>query len=185
MKKRSVFAVLLFVCTLVGAQDFGFGVKGGVNIASIGGNSYAGLGGLGSRVSFHIGGVAQIPISEKLSVQPELLYSSQGSNWSSGTLDNIKLDYVNLPLLGKYTVLKGLSAEAGPLVGYLISSNTANDDDFKNLDVAIALGASYKLGDNLFFSLRYNKGIVNINGDSESNIRNVNNVFQLSAGYSF
>tara|TARA_R110002167_G_scaffold108803_1_gene277698 strand:- start:4590 stop:5147 length:558 start_codon:yes stop_codon:yes gene_type:complete len=185
MKKSSLFVIMLFVCTLVGAQDFGFGVKGGVNIASIGGNTYAGLGSLGSRVSFHIGGLVQIPLTDKLSVQPELLYSSQGSNWSYSDVGNIKLDYVNIPVMGKYAIIKGLSAEAGPLVGYLISTNSENKEDFKNLDVAIAIGASYKMGNNLFFSLRYNKGIMNVNGVSDLNVKNVNNVFQLTAGYMF
>lgn len=71
-------------------------------MASIGGNTYSGLGGLGSKVSFHLGGVAEIPITDKISVQPELLYSSQGTKWNFGTgNDNLKLDYLNLPLFGK------------------------------------------------------------------------------------
>ncbi len=185
MRKLVVFAALLFTGTLVNAQDFGFGVKAGINLASIGGDAIGSIGGLGSRVSFHVGGVAEIPISEKLSVQPELLYSSQGSDWSFGSINNIKLDYLNLPILGKYAIWNGISAEAGPVVGFLISSNGINEDDFKKLDVGFGIGASYKLKDHLFFSLRYNKGIMNINNVEESNIRNVNNVFQVSAGYRF
>ena len=184
--KKLVFVLTVFLTvSQLSAQDFGFGVKGGVNIASVGGNTYSGLGGLGSKVSFHLGGLVEVPISDKLAVQPELLYSSQGTKWnfaSSG--DNLKLDYVNLPILGKYYIIEGLSAEAGPLVGFLISTNEIDDDRFKKLDVAFAIGASYKLNENIFFSLRYNKGIANINGEGFDG-KSQNNVFQISAGYAF
>ncbi|MFC4095949.1 porin family protein [Euzebyella saccharophila] len=181
---------LLFVCFLIlgsihlSAQDFGFGVKAGVNISNLGGDYYVGLGSLGSRVAFHLGGVAEVPITDKISVQPELLYSSQGSNWDYGSNgENLKLDYVNLPILGKYHILQGLSAEAGPVVGFLVSTN-ADDDQFKSLDIGFGIGASYQLANNIFFSLRYNKGIANINGEDFSGSSN-NNVVQISAGYSF
>ncbi|WP_276168502.1 porin family protein [Zobellia alginiliquefaciens] len=185
--KKVVFLLTAFVTiTSTNAQDFGFGVKGGINVASIGGSAYSGLGSLGTKVSFHLGGVAEIPISDKIAVQPELLYSSQGTNWDYGTGDNnLKLDYINLPILGKYAIIEGLSAEAGPVVGFLISTNEEDDDRFNTLDFAFAIGASYKLNDNIFFSLRYNKGVTNINGDSFTGGKSQNNVFQLSAGYAF
>ena len=187
--RKSLFLVVAFFLMLgiAQAQDFNFGVKGGINVASIGGNSYVGLGGFGSKVAFHLGGVAEVPISEKFSIQPELLYSSQGSKWNYNSSDgNLKLDYINLPILGKYHIIKGLSAEAGPVVGYLISTNEeAEDSRFSKLDVAFAIGASYRLNDNIFFGLRYNKGILNINNDSNIDGSNQNNVFQIFAGYSF
>lgn len=186
MRKLSIFLAAVFL-TLFSAngQDFAFGVKGGVNVSSIGGNRYAGLGGLGSKVSFHLGAVVEIPISGKLAVQPELLFSSQGSNWTlNSSAEKLKLDYVNLPVLVKYYVIEGLSAEAGPLAGFLLSTN-ADKDDYKSLDIAIAIGASYKISDAIFVGLRYNKGIMNINNDPEFNGSNRNNVFQISVGYAF
>ncbi|MBM1105374.1 PorT family protein [Aurantibacter crassamenti] len=186
MRKLSILVAFTFLTIVsVSAQDFAFGVKGGLNLASIGGNSYASLGGISSKVGFHIGGVVEIPISEKMAVQPELLYSSQGSKWSYyGSGNNLNLDYVNLPVLAKYYVIKGLSAEAGPLVGLLLSTNAAKED-FKSLDIAFGIGASYKIGDNLFAGLRYNKGIMNVNNDATYNGTNQNNVFQVFAGYAF
>ncbi|CAM4130720.1 porin family protein [Zobellia nedashkovskayae] len=186
MKKLVFFLTALLTITAINAQDFNFGVKGGINIASVGGSAYSSLGSLGTKVSFHLGGVAEFPITEKISVQPELLYSSQGTRWNYGTNDdNLKLDYINLPILGKYYILEGLSAEAGPLVGFLLSTNEDDDDRFNSLDIAFAIGASYKLNENMFFSLRYNKGIANINDDSYTGGKSQNNVFQLSAGYAF
>jgi len=189
MRKLSILTALAFLTFLsANAQDFTFGVKGGVNMASVGGNAYAGfgaLGSVGSKVSFHVGALVEIPISEKMAVQPELLYSSQGSKWGFNTVgNNLKLDYVNLPVMVKYYVIEGLSAEAGPLAGFLLSTN-ANKEDFKSLDIAIGIGASYKIMGNLLVGLRYNKGIMNINNDPDLNGSNQNNVFQVSVGYAF
>ena len=185
MKKQNVCTLLCcLLCIIASAQEFSFGAKAGINVASIGGGTFSGLGGLGSKVSFHVGGVAEVPLSEKFALQPELLYSSQGTNWNFAGSSNLKLDYVNLPILGKYYIIKGLSAEAGPLVGVLLATN-ADKEDYNALDIAFAIGASYKLNDHIFFSLRYNKGIANINNDENIDIKNQNNVFQISAGYAF
>lgn len=186
MKNRLLFALLLGLtfCSL-SAQDLNFGVKGGVNVASIGGgNNYVGVAGLGSKVGFHLGGVVESPFSEKFSLQAELLYSLQGSKWSIGSGSNLNLNYINLPILGKYYIIEGLSAEAGPLVGFLLSTN-ADKADYGTIDIAFAIGASYKLNENIFFSLRYNKGISNINKNDSIDYNNQNNVFQISAGYMF
>lgn len=184
MKKQSIFTIILCLSlTFVSAQDFGFGVKGGVNVASVGGNSF-GFGGLAARLSVHVGGVAEVPISETLSIQPELLYSSQGTKWTFIEDESLKLDYINLPILGKYYVLDGLSAEAGPVIGFLMSTN-GEKEDYNSLDVAFGIGASYKLTENIFFSLRYNKGITNINNTDITTVTNQNNVLQISAGYAF
>lgn len=190
MKKLVCIFTLILTAAQVNAQEFSFGAKAGLNIANIGGSTYYGygygsLGSFGSKVGFHLGGVAEVPITDKIAVQPELLYSSQGSKWSYGSNgEDLKLDYVNLPILGKYYIIEGLSAEAGPLVGFLISDNVDDDDRFNKLDFAFAIGASYKLNENIFFSLRYNKGIANINGSDYSG-SSQNNVVQISAGYSF
>lgn len=185
MKKQTIFTIFSCLLFVYGAaQDFSFGAKGGINIASIGGGSNFGVAGLGAKVSFHIGGVAEVPISEKFAVQPELLYSSQGTKWNFAGGDNLKLDYINLPVMCKYYILEGLSAEAGPVVGFLLSTN-ATKEDYNSIDIAFAIGASYKLNENIFFSLRYNKGITDINKNDAISVSNQNNVFQISAGYAF
>lgn len=185
MKKQSFFTIILCLSlALVSAQDFSFGAKGGINIASVGGGTYTGFGGLGSKISVHLGGVAEVPVSEKFAAQLELLYSSQGTKWNFVGGSNLNLDYVNLPILGKYYIIEGLSAEAGPLVGILLATN-AEKEDYNSIDIAFAIGASYKLNENIFFSLRYNKGLTDINKNESITVQNQNNVFQISAGYAF
>lgn len=210
--------VLLSLCLMVGtfittnAQGvFKAGVKGGLNIASIGGDSYynttSGID-YNSRIAFHIGGFLEVPLTEKFSFQPELLYSSQGSGYGAfGAFgfDDTNLGYVNVPLLGKYHIWNGISAEVGPVIGILVTANSdddfydpdfSDDNDFDDgeiddkeryntLDAGIAIGATYIFDFGLFAGLRFQKGILNIYDDRFTNAKGQNNVFQIFAGYSF
>lgn len=194
MKKLLLlFAAAVLSFGAAQSQEFRLGAKLGLNVASLGGDSY-GVGSLGARTSFHIGGLAEIPLMGKLALQPELLYSSEGSDWSFGLGDdNIKLDYIRVPVLAKYYFIEGLSAEAGPVFGVLVSANTDDrdvKDEYKTFDAAFGIGASYRLNMGVFFSLRYNKGLLNVNEDYVENgvtysYKNQSNVFQVSAGYTF
>lgn len=194
MKKLVLFfAVAVLSFNAAQSQEFRLGAKLGLNVASLGGDSY-GIGSLGARTSFHIGGLAEIPLMGKLALQPELLYSSEGSDWSFGSGgNNIKLDYVRVPVLAKYYFIKGLSAEAGPVFGVLVSAKSDDfdlKDEYKTFDAAFAIGASYRLDMGVFFSLRYNKGLLNVNEDYVDegisySYKNQSNVFQVSAGYTF
>jgi hypothetical protein len=72
-------------------------------------------------LSFHAGGFVNVPISDKFSIQPELLYSAQGENGKSidVTLQN---DYINLPVMDKFYVSNNFTIEAGPQIGLLLSA---------------------------------------------------------------
>ncbi|WP_299683642.1 porin family protein [uncultured Dokdonia sp.] len=175
--------VLLIVIAVIGltrmnAQEIQFGAKAGLNFATITNDAEDELD-ITSDVAFGL--LAEIPISEKFSFQPELMYSGQGSSTAI-------LTYFNVPLIGKYYVVKGLSLEAGPQIGFLLSAkNTDTDanikDAFTNVDFGLGLGVGYTLNNGLFFNARYNLGIANI-----SNVEGVtteNRFVQLSIGYFF
>ena len=187
------FAIIaLIVSTSLAQGEVRFGIKGGLNLASLGGDAYVtGTSGFDSRTSFHIGGLVEIPISDKISVQPEVLYSAQGSKFNFGFItgtSDIKLDYLNIPIMGKYHIIAGLSGELGPVIGILVKANGASGDVkdmFKKTDIGVGIGATYRLPLGVFGSLRYNKGITDINDDPTVSTKNQNNVFQVSVGYSF
>lgn len=213
MRKLLLLIVVLALgYTTVQAQEIRFGAKAGVNLASIGGEDVEDLDG---RTSFHVGGLVEIPISEKFAIQPELLYSAQGAkreDFFMGTTykDKLKLDYINIPIMAKYYVVDGLSIEAGPQFGILISAKGETEmseggdseshsedlkDSFKTLDIGLGLGAAYRLNNGIFFSARYIFGVSDITEDEEYDLgfgmvvvdrsKSHNNVFQISAGYSF
>ena len=132
MKKLLVFAVLASFSLVATAQEenIRFGAKAGVNFASINGDETNGVDG---RTGFHIGAVAEIPISDKFAFAPELLYSTQGAKVDFreeffGSVfsqeSTTKLDYLNLPLMAKFYVAEGLSIQAGPQIGFLLSAKS-------------------------------------------------------------
>lgn len=179
--------VLLTVMTLFGlanlfAQEIQFGAKGGLNLASISGNN---SGDFESVTSFNFGIMSEIPISERFSFQPELMYSGQGYSIDNNT---VELNYLNMPLIGKYYVTKGLSLEAGPQIGLLLSAkneNTDIKDSLNSIDLGVNFGIGYKLDNGINFGLRYNLGLSDINDLDGFTDKNQNGVFQLSVGYYF
>jgi hypothetical protein len=104
--------------------------------------------------------------------------------------------------MAKFYIIEGLSVEAGPQVGFLMSAKLKGeetdsfggdpvtlefDEDFKDYikgtDFAFNVGAGYKLDGGLFFNARYSLGISNISEDDNSDAKN--GVFQFSVGYFF
>lgn len=195
----------------VSAQEVEFGVKGGVNIANFTGDETDDL---ESKIGFHIGGFAEIKISEKFSVQPELLFSTQGTKmeekYSEDGFDydvsaKINTSYINIPIMAKLYVTEGFSLEAGPQIGFLMSAKTKAEatvsaggitqsgseevdvkDQFNTVDFGLNFGLGYKFTENLSAGARYNLGLSDINKEVEGEAISVkNSVIQVSIGYSF
>ncbi|HUH28179.1 porin family protein [Gelidibacter sp.] len=202
MKNLFLVAVIgLLSATTIYAQSddttIQFGVKGGVNLAKITGDD---VGDLDSRTSFHLGLFMEVPLSERFSFQPEVMYSSQG--FSINDRADYKLDYIQVPLIAKVYLVKGLYAEAGPQFGFKTkeevkyeSGSIGGDFEFdpedsvvKNFDTNLALGAGYKFDNGLSLSARYNLGLTNMIKDDAPIIsgRDVkNSVWQFGVGFSF
>ncbi|MFD2914392.1 porin family protein [Psychroserpens luteus] len=189
MKKLMLLAaVAVFGLSSVNAQEVKFGAKAGVNFSTFGGDYED----VKSRTSFHVGGMAEISISEKFAFQPELLYSSVGAKADEGD-GELKLDYISIPLMAKYMVAEGFSIEAGPQIGILASAKSEGGgedvdvkDETNGIDFGVGLGASYRMDTGLNFGLRYNLGLSNVNDAEDSDDFSFqNNVFQISVGYFF
>jgi hypothetical protein len=186
MKKILLLAVVTVLgFTNVNAQEIKFGAKAGINIANINGDNTSSL---EPVAAFNFGLVTEIPISQKFSFQPEIMFSGQGYSFEGSDGNIVALSYLNVPLMAKYYIVKGLSLEAGPQIGYLLSAkneSTNVKDTFKKVDFAANLGIGYKLENGLNFGARYNFGLTNINNLEGSSSKNKNSVFQLSIGYFF
>lgn len=212
MKKLMLFAaVAVFGLSNVNAQDtnsgmsgssgnangIAFGVKAGVNFAKLTGDNIEDADG---RTGFHIGGVVEIPVSEKFSVQPELVYSQQGLQFKEGDFESkLKLDYLNVPVMAKFYVADGFAIEAGPQFGFNMSAknefsdgDNSEDVDIKDnvsgFDLSVGAGVSYKLPNGLFFQGRYMFGLSNVDkGDDEEGFDDnlTNSVLSLSVGFMF
>lgn len=185
--KKVLLATAIAVLGLfnVNAQEIKFGAKAGLNFAFITGDNTKNF---DPNTDFHLGVMAEIKISDKFSFQPELIYSGQGADTNIESEGSIALNYLNVPLIGKYYVTKGLSLEAGPQIGYLLSTKGGTldyKDLLKPIDFGVNFGVGYKLDNGLYFNARYNLGLSNINNVDGFTDKNRNGVIQLSIGYFF
>ncbi len=214
MKTNSIFILLVLssLFSLNAQSNLRFGAKGGINFANVVGDFSEKF---TNRTGFHLGGTAEIPVLKKFFFQSELLYSIQGTKNNEfpvdGPLTETKLEYLNIPLLGKYYLMEGLSLMAGPQVGFLLSAKNeitpsgfidgpaqTYEEDVKKylntVDIGMALGAEYRFAFGAFLQMRYIIGLSNINKSSTEwvlgnfyfpDTKNRNRVWQLSAGFSF
>lgn len=184
MKKLFIVAVMaVFSITSINAQEATFGVKGGMIAGNFAGSSSDGYGG---KIGFLAGGVVEIPLGNEFFIQPELLFEFKGAK--SGN-SKFNLGYISLPVVAKYYVIDGLSVEAGPQFGFLVSAkekyNGGSDnisDELKTFDMGITFGAGYKLDNGLNFGLRFNPGIISIPKDFSGL---TNSAFNFTVGYFF
>jgi opacity protein-like surface antigen len=188
MKKVLFSAVVLFT-VISNAQDIKFGAKVGLNISNFSGDVTNSK----SLIGTQLGGFAEISISDKFAVQPELLFSMQGgkSEFSESGVDysyseeyKTKLNYLNIPVLAKYYLGDKFAVLAGPQFGILMSAKEDSDvtdtylgstetysesvdskDFYKTLALSFNLGASYSITDNFFVDARYNLGLSSITKD--------------------
>lgn len=186
MKKLVLLTVITVLgLTSVNAQDIKFGAKAGLNFAFITGDNTEDL---KPNTDFHFGVMAEFKISDKFSLQPELIYSGQGSNINVESEGRVALNYLNVPLIGKYYVTERWSLEAGPQIGFLLSTKggTLDYKDFlKTTDFGVNFGVGYRLDNGINFGARYNLGLSNINDVEGFTDKNRNGVIQLSIGYFF
>jgi hypothetical protein len=184
MKKISLFLMMVMVGFAVNAQVVNFGLKGGLNVATIDNNQNDDI---SSRLAYHAGLFANIPVSSQIAIQPEAVYSSQGAKYNVGSDDlNLTLNYVNIPVMVQAMVGRGFYAQAGPQLGILTGvADKINDvemgfvskEDFKSTDVSLGVGLGYKGMSGFGVDARYNLGLTNINNSGSANIKN--NVFQV------
>ena len=185
MRKLPVLLIITFlsITNLIKAQNIDFGIKGGLNISNITGGDAD----RNNLFNFHVGSFAEIELNKKLSIQPELLYTRQGSEVEN-TL-KIKIDYLAIPILVKYYFYEKLSLEVGPQMSFLVndkiefidSSLPDADTDASSFDFGLSLGVGSNLTSNILLQARYYYGITTISENPDVK----NSVFQISLGYKF
>lgn len=152
-----------------------YGFKAGLNMSSINGKD---VDNTDARIGGFFGGFGEFCIDDSFAIQPELLYSLQGTK-------DMKLDYLILPIMAKAKITEDFIAEAGPQIGYLVSGESAADT-FQDLDYGVNFGLEYQINDNFNIGTRYNLGLSNIySKDFLGDFDAKNGVLQLSVGYRF
>ncbi|MGI4761997.1 MAG: porin family protein [Janthinobacterium lividum] len=199
--------ILAACCLLLASQAHAqFGIKGGVNQAVLTGRvgedaTY--------KTYFHAGVFYEFKVLGPLSIQPEVLYSLQGSQLKGATTVTnytTQLNYVQVPILAKLT-FGPVYVEAGPQFGYLVSANEngmvqvrnssgnvafagvdqTSTSNYKRGDFALAAGVGLKLGSIVRVGGRFVAGLNDINdaqylvGVNDPKLQN--RVFQFYAAF--
>ena len=166
-------------------HGFAIGLKFGLNYNKISGLELT----EGYKPGYHFGIFAEIG-KRAIGLQPEILFSQAGTRISEDTASEfeegkrVKLSYLQIPILLRWTIGKTLTFNAGPQFGVLLnkSENTLKDgrEAFKGSDFAMDFGVQLRVG-NLRFYGRYNIGLNDIS-DLEDQGNWKNQVFQIGLG---
>lgn len=195
-RMRKIILPIMFCMAFgfVNAQSTRFGAKGGLNVSNFTGYEED----VKSLIGFHVGGFAEIKIAKKITIQPEFLFSTQGTTIEGSEGDSntsIKVNYLNIPVLVKYYITDMFSVEAGPQIGLLLSAKARGEDIsdlYKSTDYGFNLGCGYNFTENISAGARYTIGLTDVNDTSDEsqypdlyNASFKNSNFALSLGYKF
>lgn len=196
--KKTLFALILSIFAIGGiqAQKITVGAKAGLNLTSLSGD----IEDAAMKGGVHVGAFVELKLLDAIAIQPELLFSMQGTAQEVTGGDNVKLNtnYVNIPVMLKFYVVPGLlNVQVGPQFGVLLSASYSDDLDallgdpkefLKSSDLSGCFGLGVDIS-KLRLSARYNLGLSNISDVSgiagAQEFVQRNQVFQFSVGYAF
>lgn len=153
MKNFILLLTGIVVSQSILAQRVDFGVKAGANFLYIEDQNRVDPTKISLRVDYHIGGLANIALTNHFAIQPEVVYSKEGSAYYTDPNLNYRgndvLNYVNFPLMFQYTP-GHFRIEAGPQFGINtradfdgINGQVTHKPDIKKTDWAACFGFSY------------------------------------------
>lgn len=197
MKKIALFSFLMMIVLGSYAQvQVAVGLKGGLNLSKV--DIKAGASNIDNRTGFHGGAFALFKVT-KIGIQPEILFSKQGSTFQfDGNDYEANFDYINVPIIVKLYLAAGLNLQLGPQFAFTSTSeivetvNGVNStQDAKKLfdkksDMAVAVGAGWDLPFGLTIDARYNIGLSDVEfkpANANEPISFKNQVIQVSLGY--
>jgi len=149
--KASIFQLIFFASCFFYLESTAQEFKGiliiGATAAQIDGDDLGGF----DKAGFQIGGGVSFPLSEKVALQPEILFSQKGSkSRRNEPFFNWQLNYIDMPLLIKYRINEQFVVHAGAAANYLLSARfdagfgfTDQSEAFKQVDFAANAGVEY------------------------------------------
>ena len=186
------------------SRNNGFGVKGGFNLADLRGGDKDAYKNLESLKSYHVGLYAQFGINDKVSIQPEFLFTRKGfdaqqfdpvTGVAAGQQRKTHLDYVQIPVLFVYNVTDNVSLHVGPQASLLVRAKYGDEErgisdaGLNSLDYGVVGGVEGRIGP-ARVGARYDLGLADIykdpkgtGSDAYDNVKN--GVFQVYLGIGF
>lgn len=183
--------------------DFHFGIKGGLNFASLIQSDYPDYE-VDHKMGYVAGAQLSIPLTNVIGLQPEVLISQKGFESRGNVLGSPytfrrTTTFLDIPLMLQIKPVKGFSIVGGVMYSYLLSKRDEaggdnivvvdqveydNDDITKNILGAV-VGVDINISHLLIFG-RYNLDLRRNNGDGTSTVPQYKNqVFQVGVGLVF
>lgn len=184
-------------------QTIRYGLKAGVSLARL---TNFGTTNVRNQLGATAGLIADVALSEKLALHPELLFSQKGLRTEDTGLGGFssslqfRVNYLDLPVLLRLRA-GSFFAEAGPQAGYLLTAkNTETRGSgtvptttvtrtgtagLRRLDLGYVLGIGYQLRGHWELGARYNGGILGFYSGNYYSGQPRNSVIQFQAGYLF
>jgi len=188
MKKLILSLVILSACTSAFSQvTFKPGARAGVNLANVSDTDGD------TKTDFYIGGLLEMQFSSFYALQPEIVYSRQGSKSKISGFDDLELQYVGLSLANKLSPVKdlGLHFIIGPGIDIKVCDNVEYLDT-SPLDFVFFGGIGFDFPFGLTIEARYKQGIIDIDdgftefgGDGSADDNNLNSAIQIGVAYKF
>ena len=203
MKRILILSYVLFTAVAVNAQSLGGRV--GVNFSNMirtGDDNFE----TDFKPGFHAGITLDIPLVDRLSFSPELMFSQKGykTNGTSvlgGENDySVTTNFIEIPILLKINAASGFNIHLGPQVSFLTSTTesweTGSDDyrrtikeENENLRKNIiggVIGAGFNVGGRTSLVARYALDLQKNHENGESETPEYRNqVIQLGLGFKF
>lgn len=185
MKKNLLlFCAICFGFILSNAQETRYGLRIGANISSISLDSPNDIAdGLeDGRFGVAVGFFAEYYLSEKVGLQPELQFSTQGNKNEA-----LRVNYLQLPVVFKYNFTETFNIQLGPQAGLKIWEWEDKQDfeaDFNTFDFAVVAGLGVNITDNFFADVRYAYGLTDVFEDVPGiELEGNNGNIQIAVGY--
>jgi len=180
---------LIFTLSNSFAQETSIGAKGGFNISTLGGSDLD----TKPRFSSYIGGKINIYVEEKMSIQPELYFSWQGTRYDvNDETTKLNLTFLNLPVLYKYWYKPELNFYGGIQMGIKLSAKEKTEgekqpihNEIKTLDFSLVIGTEYYFTDNIAAEIRFNYGLTDLIENPFVTQQYKQRVFQFGGSYYF
>ena len=211
--RKIVLLIIMAVCGLSQVRGQDFGVKAGYNYSTFSGETSS-LSTIEGLSGFYIGGLVELPISNVLSIQPELIFSRQGVALRQGLKNlsirtdtsEIRLDYLNIPVMAKVN-LGPIFLEGGVQFGFLVNKpkmdsyianvylrNLLDKDSYNSFDFGVGAGLGVKLNQHFFVETRYTYSLTNVFDPNDKHFKSSlisdgdnfkNSVFSIGLGMKF
>ncbi len=196
--KKSILGIFILLGMSASAQNFHYGIKGGLNLA-VQSKIADYYNNENIRTGMQAGIFGNYAISDRFSLQSEFLYEQKGSKTN---LITNKYDYLSIPILVKYSIGKSLRTplmfnfDAGAYGAYLVNaeSGLTSTESTGFIDL---LGNSNKMQAGVLTGIEIayplDKNAINLDirlelglSDYAKNIDNKNNkLVSITLGYQF